>query len=64
VPLKALTRANRVINAAGRASDQVRRGYNIAGDFGSGFLAGPTRIRAERMALRNGVSVFLLYEHG
>jgi hypothetical protein len=70
MPPEALREANRVIDeaatVAGRAPDQVRRAYNIAGHFGTGngFLDGPPRVWAEQLAeltLRDGVSAYLLY---
>ncbi|ONH25244.1 LLM class flavin-dependent oxidoreductase [Pseudofrankia asymbiotica] len=71
LPPEQLSAANRIIDdaavAAGRSPADIRRIYNIAGEFtpeGHGFLQGPPRMWAEQLtelALTQGVSVFLLY---
>jgi alkanesulfonate monooxygenase SsuD/methylene tetrahydromethanopterin reductase-like flavin-dependent oxidoreductase (luciferase family) len=54
--------------AAGRAPGDVRRGYNIGGQFadrGTGFVQGPPGMWAEQLAectLQHGVSCYLLYQ--
>jgi alkanesulfonate monooxygenase SsuD/methylene tetrahydromethanopterin reductase-like flavin-dependent oxidoreductase (luciferase family) len=70
LPPGALPAANRLIDeaalAAGRSPDDVRRGYNIEGEFaaGSGFLQGPPKVWAEQLAelvLTRQAGTFLLY---
>ncbi len=71
LPPEALVAANRIIDeaatSAGRSPKDVQRIYNIEGEFranGRGFLQGPPAVWAEQLAevaLRDGMSVFLLY---
>lgn len=70
LPPEHLAAANQVIDeaavAAGRSPADVRRGYNIEGQFssGSGFLDGPADVWAEQLAdlaLTQGISTFFLY---
>jgi alkanesulfonate monooxygenase SsuD/methylene tetrahydromethanopterin reductase-like flavin-dependent oxidoreductase (luciferase family) len=72
-PPEAFPAANRVIDeaalAAGRSPQDIRRGYNIEGQFGngSGFLQGPAAVWAEQLAelaLTQQISAFFLYRAG
>jgi alkanesulfonate monooxygenase SsuD/methylene tetrahydromethanopterin reductase-like flavin-dependent oxidoreductase (luciferase family) len=72
-PPEALPAANRIIDeaalAAGRLPRQIRRGYNIEGEFatGAGFLQGPPKVWAEQLAelaLTEQISAFFLYRVG
>jgi alkanesulfonate monooxygenase SsuD/methylene tetrahydromethanopterin reductase-like flavin-dependent oxidoreductase (luciferase family) len=69
-PPAALPGANAIIDeaahAAGRSPQDIRRGYNIGGEFGtgSGFLQGPPEVWAEQLAelaLNERISTFFLY---
>ncbi|HEX3790394.1 MAG TPA: LLM class flavin-dependent oxidoreductase [Pseudonocardiaceae bacterium] len=71
LPPEQLSTANQVIDdaatKAGRSPSDVRRVYNIGGEFtlsGKGFLQGPPAVWAEQLAevaIEHGMSVFLLY---
>jgi alkanesulfonate monooxygenase SsuD/methylene tetrahydromethanopterin reductase-like flavin-dependent oxidoreductase (luciferase family) len=71
LPPERLAAANGVIDeaavAAGRSPGDVRRVYNIGGEFtgdGQGFLQGPPALWAQQLAectLRYGMSCYLLY---
>jgi alkanesulfonate monooxygenase SsuD/methylene tetrahydromethanopterin reductase-like flavin-dependent oxidoreductase (luciferase family) len=72
-PPEAFPAANRLIDeaalAAGRSPQDIRRGYNIEGQFGNdpGFLRGPAAVWAEQLAelaLTQQVSAFFLYRVG
>jgi len=69
-PPAALTGANRIIDdaaeAAGRSPQNIRRGYNIEGQFGTGggFLQGPAKAWAEQLAelvVNERITAFFLY---
>jgi hypothetical protein len=73
LPPSALPDANRIIDnaavAAGRLPQDIRRGYNIEGTFGtgSGFLEGPPEAWAEQLAelvLTGQAKHFFLYRVG
>lgn len=71
LPPQALAVGNGIIDEAaaqaGRSPADVRRMYNIAGDFdqvGDGFLRGPAKVWIEQLAdlaLTEGMSMFFLY---
>jgi alkanesulfonate monooxygenase SsuD/methylene tetrahydromethanopterin reductase-like flavin-dependent oxidoreductase (luciferase family) len=71
LPPAQLPAVNRLIDAAAieaaRSPQEVRRVYNIAGDFtatGSGFLQGPPAVWVEQLTeltLTTGISAYLLY---
>lgn len=72
-PPEALPAANKVIDeaalAAGRSPEDIRRGYNVEGSFGtgSGFLQGTPAVWAEQLsevALEHRIDTFFLYRVG
>ena len=73
LPTERLPAANAMIDQAaveaGRSPREIRRAYNIEGDFSArcGFLKGPAAVWAEQLTeltLTQGISTYLLYRIG
>lgn len=73
LPTERLPAANAIIDRAaveaGRSPREIRRGYNIEGDFAArcGFLKGPPAVWAEQLTeltLTEGISTYLLFRIG